>query len=471
MSFKLIMAFFSILLSIGCAKDTKSSRSGTYLSGEIVNPTSNHILLRKNNILVDSIPLDQDNKFFYKLENVDNGLYEIFHNEEQLIYLESGDSLLLRVNTFEFDETLTFSGYGEAENNLMIQSFLQNEQENNLMIRGDIYQTDPETFNQNILKLKQEREAYLETFLERNEVSEEFEKIARAIIKYDFCARKEVYPTSHFGEDRLKYMDSLPGSFYDCRKEADFNDASLINLFSYQRFLLNYFNHEAYKAYYKSEPYNPQSFTHNLHKLRIIETKIKDETVESFLLTRTIKNYLANSNDKKGGETLYDIYMDRISSKNDKTEIEKLYQANKNIETGKRIPEERVINVNNDTLNLRDLIKKPTFIFFWSNSKKSQAKRSQALAESLIQKYPQYTYLSINVNDDYTDWINTIRRYDFDPSKQMQFTDSYKKITRDLAMNSLLKTFILDRKGFIINAHANIYSSNFENELVQGLEK
>ena len=139
MSFKLIMAFFSILLSIGCAKDTKSSRSGTYLSGEIVNPTSNHILLRKNNVLVDSIPLDQDNKFFYKLENVDNGLYEIFHNEEQLIYLESGDSLLLRVNTFEFDETLTFSGYGEAENNLMIQSFLQNEQENNLMIR-EIFQ-------------------------------------------------------------------------------------------------------------------------------------------------------------------------------------------------------------------------------------------------------------------------------------------------------------------------------------------
>ena len=88
-----------------------------------------------------------------------------------------------------------------------------------------------------------------------------------------------------------------------------------------KRILLNYFNHEAYKAYYKSEPYNPQSFTHNLHKLRIIETKIKDETVESFLLTRTIKNYLANSNDKKGGETLYDIYMDRISSKNDKAEI------------------------------------------------------------------------------------------------------------------------------------------------------
>lgn len=471
MSFKLILASFSIALLLGCSSDTKHSKSGTYIGGEIVNPTSNYIILKKDDFLIDTIELDQNNRFSYKLESVEKGLYNIFHNEQQLIYLEPGDSLLLRVNTFEFDETLTFGGYGEAENNLLIHFFLRNEDENDLMIRGDVYQTDPETFNQNILKLKQEREQLLAKFIEKNEVSSEFIKIAEAIIKYDFCARKEVYPTSHFGDDRLKYMDSLATSFYDCRKEVDFNDASLLSLFSYQRFLINYFNQAAYRQYYKTEPYNPQSFTHNLHKLRLIETKVKDEQVESFLLTRTIKNYLANSNDKKGGETLYDMYMQRIASDNNKKEIEALYEANKNIETGKRIPEEWVINSKRDTVSLRSLISKPTFIFFWSNTKKSQAKRSQALAKSLVKKYPEYTYLAINVNDNYQDWIDTSKRYDFNLTKQLQFADRYKEIADDLAINSLLKTFIVDRKGFIINAHANLYSSNFENELLEGLNK
>lgn len=469
MSFKLIYATVLTLLFIGCGSDNNRVDSGTYLGGEIVNPTSNYIILSKNDQFIDSITLDQNNSFSYKFKDFKEGLYKILHNEQQLIYLEEGDSLLMRVNTFEFDETLTFSGYGEAENNLLVQFFLQNEQENDLMIKGDIYQEDPKTFNQNILKLKQERELLLTNFLSKHKVSAEFERIANAIIKYDFCARKEVYPTSHFGNDRLKYMDSLSADFYDCRKEADFNDPSLLGLFSYQRFLLNYFNHAAYTEYYKSEPYDPQSFTHNLFKLRLIDSKVKNDSVESFLLTRTIKNYLANSNDKKGGETLYDLYMERIASVKDKKEIKALYNANKNIETGKRIPDEQIVTFKGDTVELRSLIQKPTFVFFWSTSRKSQAKRSQSLAQSLIKKYPEYTYLAINVDDNYDTWTSTAKRYNFDTSKQVQFADNYLEISKDLAINSLLKTFILDRKGFIINAHANIFSSTFENELLEGL--
>ncbi|MDP5043357.1 MAG: hypothetical protein NWQ06_00080, partial [Leeuwenhoekiella sp.] len=94
MSFKLILASFSIVLLLGCSSDTKHSKSGTYIGGEIVNPTSNYIILKKDDLLIDTIALDQNNRFSYKLKSVKKGLYNIFHNEQQLIYLEPGDSLL-----------------------------------------------------------------------------------------------------------------------------------------------------------------------------------------------------------------------------------------------------------------------------------------------------------------------------------------------------------------------------------------
>ena len=75
------------------------------------------------------------------------------------------------------------------------------------------------------------------------------------------------------------------------------------------------------------------------------------------------------------------------------------------------------------------------------------------------------------MNDDFDKWQRTINRYQFDIAKQYFIKDSFDELSQDLALNSLLKTFILDRNGIIINAHANIFSSNFENELLQGLNK
>jgi len=471
MSIKLFLATCLSLFLIGCSEKAHKTDYGTYLGGEIVNPTSNFVVLRKNDMLVDTIRLDQNNRFLYEIQDPEKGLYQIFHNEGQIIYLEPNDSIMLRVNTYEFDETLTFSGYGAPQNNLMVELFLKNEHENELMLQEEIYQQDPETFNRSIASLKQERQALVDDFFKKNTSDNYFEKIANTIVNYDFYARKEVYPMSHFGVDRVTFLESLPKSFYDYREEVDFNDASLLELYSYQRFLINYFNQAAFKDYYKQEAYDPLSFTHNLHKLRLIETEVDNDSVESFLLTRTIRDYLANSNDKKGGQTLYDMYMERIASKDDKFIIKSLYEANKNIETGKRIPNEKLINIDSDTLNFDAIINRPSFIFFWSSSRKSHAIRAQKLARSLQKKYPEYTYIAINVNDTFEHWQKTITRYNFDVSKQYYFTDKFDELSKDLALNSLLKTFIVDRNGIIINAHANIFSSNFENELLQGLNR
>ncbi len=466
-----LLFFILFIVFTGCADTSPKATTGTYLGGEVINPTTNYVILEKDGYYIDSVALDQNNRFLYEFKNPKAGLYTFEHNEGQVFYLEPADSLMMRVNTFEFDETLTYSGFGAPENNLLMSFFLKNEEENDLMIQREIYQEDPATFNRSITQMRNERQELLDDFLKKHDVSPYFKSVGQALVDYDYYARLEVYPMSHFGVDRVEFIKSLPNSFYDYRSETSFNESEFLELYAYQRFLINYFNQASFKEYFRDEPYDPLSFTHNLHKLRLIQTDVKNDSVKSFLLTRTIKDYLANSNDKKGGETLYEMYMGQVPSKRDKEEIRQLYLANKKIETGKRIPEEELLTLKKDTVTFEKTITKPAFIFFWSTDNKTHAKRAQDLAQNYIEKFPEYTYMAVNINDTFNNWKRFIERYNFDKNLQYLFTGDYDKLIKDLALSSTLKTFIVDREGFIVNAHTNLFSSTFEEELLKALNQ
>ena len=91
-----------------------------FLGGEIINPSSSYVNFYYNNIKIDSIQLDSQNKFFKKIEDIKPGIYRIEHvPENQNIIVENGDSLWIRVNVEDFRESLTFSGKGSSKNNFL----------------------------------------------------------------------------------------------------------------------------------------------------------------------------------------------------------------------------------------------------------------------------------------------------------------------------------------------------------------
>lgn len=466
-----LLLSLSLITLCGCDWGSKKSKSGTYLGGEIVNPLSNTITISKGNKTIATIKLDQNNKFLYKFKKFTPGLYSFNHNEYQLAYLEEGDSVMLRVNTLEFDETLSFSGYGASENNFITKMYLQNEHENELMLTQQIYQRAPIEFEKAIDSLKEERLVLWNKFKENHQVSSTYEDIIDAIIKYDFYARKEVYPLSYYGSNIDQMLNQLPENFYEYREGCDFDKYKYLELFGYKRFLWSHFNQMAYLQYNEEQEYDINSFTHNLHKLRLIDNEVKDDSVSSYLLTRTIRDYLANSNDKTGGDVLYDLYMKKVTSRYDKQRIKYLYTANKNIETGKAIPNEKLISITGDTTALRDLIRKPTFIFFWSKNTKNHFKRAHQLAQNFITRFPEYDYLAINIDEDKEQWQKIVSRYGYIKSKEFQFKDAYEEIKDDLAITAIFKTFIIDRDGTILNGHANMFSTHFEEELLAYLNQ
>ena len=121
-----VITFLQILLLIGLIScKSENNKRATYFGGKIINPKSNHVVLFSMDKAIDTFYLDKTNRFIGKLDSIDEGLYSFFHgNESQYIYLEPKDSLMLRLNTWAFDESLVFAGEGAERNNILIDCFL-----------------------------------------------------------------------------------------------------------------------------------------------------------------------------------------------------------------------------------------------------------------------------------------------------------------------------------------------------------
>lgn len=104
-----IVLFLFVISYWSCQEDTV--QKATYIHGEIVNPFVNYLILSKDDHLIDTIPLSKNNTFSYVLNNAKKGLYTFKHaHENQTFYIIPGDSILFRLNTLAFDETLFYSG-------------------------------------------------------------------------------------------------------------------------------------------------------------------------------------------------------------------------------------------------------------------------------------------------------------------------------------------------------------------------
>ncbi len=125
-------ASLSIILFYSCKQQEKKD-DATYFGGQIINPKSSKVYFLKNDKYLDSASLDKNNKFLFKFDKLTPGLYTFSHgNEYQYVYLEQKDSIILRLNTWDFDESLAFIGKGAERNNFLMSLFLYEEDEDRL---------------------------------------------------------------------------------------------------------------------------------------------------------------------------------------------------------------------------------------------------------------------------------------------------------------------------------------------------
>ena len=100
-----ILLFISLLTLSSCKNDNKQ----TFFNGKILNKSSEKIILSVDeNPLYNSI-ISESGNFSITIDSLESGLYNFFLQPEfQYVILEEGDSIYIRLNSLDFDESLVF---------------------------------------------------------------------------------------------------------------------------------------------------------------------------------------------------------------------------------------------------------------------------------------------------------------------------------------------------------------------------
>ena len=473
---KLYISIIIIIITfLGCKKDNQEVDTNyAYLGGEIINPNANFIVLSKDEVVIDTVKLDGRNRFLYKIDNLNEGIYTFRHGGEyQIILLEQKDSVLLRLNTLDFDESLVFTGEGDKKNNYLINDFLENEKEEKYIIK--LCQLKPVNYQKHIDSIKNKKVADFKSFKSKYETSPLFDKIAKANIDYSYYSSKEVYPFVHYGKNKTEILKSLPNDFYNYRKNINYNDTFFSNYHNYNIFLRNSFNNlslKAHDAHSDNKIFNRNNLCYNLDRLELIDSIITNTGIKEDLLYHYTINYLTKSEDENGNNSILKSYLNKSKNEKAKNKISSLTKSINKLKKGSVLPEISVLDYNNNSTEIHSVLNNhSTVITFWSLGYYDHFKDSHKKIKELQIKYPEIKFVAINIDD-----------YGIEKSKKLLLNHGYninneylfknpKKASKDLAIYPMTKSIVVDKNNKIVTSNTNIFSVHFEEELLGLLNK
>jgi hypothetical protein len=456
-----VLPLVIILFVLGC--NTEQKKDYVLFAGEIVNPSSDYVVLLKGTQVIDSAKLDESNRFTFKLKSVEDGLYNFNHAPEyQYVYLEKGDSLLVRLNTLYFDESLVFSGNNEEINNFLLELFLSDEEEQE-RIRKDYYSLESEEF---ITKINQLRKAKLQTVAtikKESQLSDMAVRIANASVDYTYYGYMEMYPFEHKRKLREHGLQELSDTFYDYRKSINYNDKELNYLRPYYDFMKSHLSNITYMTCKKAcgDTMRPTSnqLHFNQHKLHVIDSLVVEKELRDNLFRNVAFDYLLKEHDSpENNKSFLDDFVTVSGNNMHIAEIEHLYEGIRNIQPNHAIPSIAVLNESDEYVTLPEIGKnKNTVFYFWTATNKTHYQNIFKRVRELSESKPQFEYVGINFHTDKKSWKGIVEHAGMDIDKQFR-TENFEEANRKLVIYPMNKC-IITNDTLIVDAFTNIYAN------------
>lgn len=453
-----------LLISIGCSTNNKN-KENTFFGGKIKNPKGEYVYFYQGEKVLDSAKLNPQNKFSFNFDALEAGLYTFKTGSEfQYLYLEPQDSLLVYLNTWDFDESIIFSGKGEGKNNFLINLYL--EQERNEKDFKYNYKLSEEEFNK---KIDIATNNLLQTYTnliaqEEEEPSEFFEKLAKTGIYFPFYYFKEYYPFHHRRALNLKNFEELSDHFYDFRNQIDLNDSSLISYGPYLTYIKTYLYHLAYEEKEKNSEKNSLEFNF----MEIVNEKIKIESVKNeFLASGVWKALTQNNLPEQDLNEIKTFFFNHCSDEKIIAEIQKSISQKEQLKSGTRLPNISVMNSDGLEMILNKFTgDQPIVVFFWPKDL-AQIDLVHHRLNQLEKQYPQIRFLGIDRNKGDEEWREFVKNKRL--SKSNQFKLAKNSENNNLFDDEMALTILVNKKGTIENGYLffnDQYLSNYLKNLI-----
>ena len=441
----------SITVLLGC--NHAPVCNSTYFGGKIINPKSNCIILFENEIPLDTFYLDKNNTFLGEIPSLHEGLFNFKHgNEQQYIYLEPKDSLLIRLNTWNFDETLVFSGKGAERNNLLIDSFLESEKERRIFYQ--YYDLPPTEFSAKVSQVEKVKlDRYNDYINNHPEESDKFNDILKTALTFPLYSKVENYPLAHSAKINHDEHSVINEDFYKHREFISLDNDSLMFFYAYRDYVLSNLYNKVNSLGYDL---NSDEFTVNL--LKAISAELNDENSRNSMLRKIFIRHFYWKSSRNINKNIVNTYLDLSTNLQDKKLIVNLTSDVKKIVEGELLNDFKIIDYNKSHKSIRRLIKnKKSVLYFWNPEyigKDFIASRIQYLSE----KYPDLKFIGVKIYDD-----NKERIFKLD-IKSQYYLESNSKANSFLT-SQLPRTILINKKGVVVNSYASLSSRNIFNQI------
>ena len=464
---KSIILFLLIQSTLtSCKKDLFSDNYEAYFGGEVINPTSRYVLFCKNDIVIDTIKLKNDNTFFKKFDSLTPGLYNFKNEPEyQYVYFDKYDSLMVHINSKNFDESIVYCGRGDEKNNFLMEMYLKNEKDKDFMF--EVFDTDFVEFTKTENKLFNNNKKYYNSKKEELNWSDEFDVIAKATIDFPHYSKKEIYPIIHKKRTGKNINNQLPIEYYSYRKEIDFNNEILADYSLYVMYinhLLDNISETKYLSKTNNDPSKDDALKINISKLNITDSLIKIEKLKNIVLNNIAFKYMLEDQNMSNNNQFLDTFYKYSTDRTQKNEIIKLSNAIQLLKPHFDLPKVEFIDEKGIKTNSNELIKKNTVFFFWTESANSHMTLVHKKVIELKKKYPNFEFIAININDKESNWKEQLSKFNFNGIKELHCI-KFEDLRDKWAITKIHRTIIVDKDKKIINAFSNIFDANFENNL------
>lgn len=434
-----------------------------YFGGEIVNPNSSYVLFCKDNEVIDSIKLDKNNRFFVQFDSLAPGLYTFKHEPEyQYVYFDKNDSLMVRVNTRDFDNSLIFCGRGDQKNNFLIEQYLKTEKDKNVIFGA--FEKDIEEFTKTVDSSYQLATTFYNTKKQELNWSDEFDVYAKAALDFPYYSRRELYPTIHKMRTGNDVFEKIPQNYYDFRKKVDCNNAALSDFSPFVMYLSHMLNNMGAINYHNHYTEVDLALKTNINKMNIADTLIKNEKVKNTILNNIAFTYLLEDQNMVNNQTFLATYHKISTDKSQKNEITKIGNAIQLLKKSKVLPNVVLLDTNGKEVNSSSFTNKKTVIFFWTANAVSHFEAVHKKVLDFQKKHPDYQFVGINLNDTQEEWKGIMSKYKFKGITELRCAD-FEDLKSKWVITKIHRTIILGDKGLIKNAFTNIFELNFEDEL------
>lgn len=459
-SMKYYIITILISLSISC-NTTNKNNDVTSFGGEIINPKSDFVLFLKDGNIIDSLSLDANNHFINNYKSLQEGLYTFKHGTEfQYVYVQPNDSILVRLNTWDFDESLVFSGRGSAKNEFLINLFLQNEKEEESMYK--YFDLDEKEFEFKIDSLSKERHTIFTEFTneQEQEVSDGFKKLTSVAINFPLFRLKEMYPLFYKKAHKHKKLPTVSNEFYDFRKNINLNEENLIPFYPYQNYVVNYLYNLSYELKEKDSTKN--NLTLNILNATI--ENIKSEKFKNTLLKRIVVNdFLKSESTCNINDDVLNLFLENCTDEESLTQVKNLVNDSKTIINNELLNNFTILSNDNSIVTIRDIIKNQnSVIYFWSINYMSSdylLKRIKYLETT----FPNILFVGINMNRTSENLTAEPNLKNLDISKQFKLTNDSE--AHRFFTSNYPRTIIVDKDGFVKNGFTYLDSRKLHSEL------